>query len=76
MKKRKGFRPIIVKGIRLQYCVSLAKERVIFYKDDIKYEVPFVFGLTTENSWRGKHAAGGWGKRQVAALFSNYYKTT
>lgn len=71
-KKRKGFRQIVIDGRELQYCVSLKTNKVIFYSEAEKFEFPLLVLPDANPSWRGKHDAGGYGKRQVASLWRHY----
>ena len=66
MKKRKGFKRIIVDGVEYQYSVSLNTNSLIVYSDDIRS----VYTLTPTNTttWRGKHGDGGYGKREIAQI--------
>ena len=71
MKRRKGFRQVVVDGTPYQYAVS--KDRLIVYDTTgQKFEIPLqplsALGLAGSVTWRGKHGDRSYGKREVAAL--------
>lgn len=76
-KKRKGFRNIVVNfppAIEFQYTVSLRTGQLICY--NVNTGQKYAFDLIPEGeslSWRGKHDAGGWGKREVAILIKRNF---
>lgn len=69
---RKGFRSIVVDGERYQYAVSLRTSKIITYDaSGLRRELAMPHNEYRSDSWRGKHCAGGWGKREVADLIRN-----
>ena len=66
MKKRKGFKKIVVDGVEYQYAVSLTANILIVYKGAIRHMLDLTTGDTT--TWRGKHRDGAYGRKEVAEV--------
>lgn len=83
MKRRSGFKKIVVDGIEYQYIISFPVDKpalvVVYSSDTTKMEIPLKSATIIDRqdvppTWRGKRGDKGFGRYEVACIIKQYIK--